>query len=256
MRDVRTLRTLALLDLESHPPPAAIDRVTDRHRSDAGPRAAAHAVHARAADARAAVDAARAPRRADGAGPHRRAGDGRLVPSRRVRDEAVRDRSRRRSQITRSTQPEIADDPRSSQPRDRQTLRALRPLRRCRPRCAAAASRCRRASAVDATAVPCASRRIAAASRAARCCSAAGPWRTSGEWWDASAQASRRSQRDGQAGPDAGHRDDARGCRHRRRVLRDLGSRRVGRALSDGAVYPMFRDRDDRRRGSSTRSLI
>jgi len=28
MRDVRTLRTLALLDLESHPPPAAIDRVT------------------------------------------------------------------------------------------------------------------------------------------------------------------------------------------------------------------------------------
>jgi protein ImuB len=28
MRDARTLRTLALLDLESHPPPAAIDRVT------------------------------------------------------------------------------------------------------------------------------------------------------------------------------------------------------------------------------------
>jgi protein ImuB len=28
MRDVRTLRTLALLDLESHPPPAATDRVT------------------------------------------------------------------------------------------------------------------------------------------------------------------------------------------------------------------------------------
>ena len=28
MRDVRALRTLALLDLESHPPAAAIDRVT------------------------------------------------------------------------------------------------------------------------------------------------------------------------------------------------------------------------------------
>ena len=28
MRDVRALRTLALLDLESHPAPAAIDRVT------------------------------------------------------------------------------------------------------------------------------------------------------------------------------------------------------------------------------------
>ena len=30
IRDVRTLRTLLLLDLESHPPPAAIDRVTIR----------------------------------------------------------------------------------------------------------------------------------------------------------------------------------------------------------------------------------
>ena len=39
---------------------AAIDRVTVVDRSDAGPRAAAHAVRARAADARAAVDAARA----------------------------------------------------------------------------------------------------------------------------------------------------------------------------------------------------
>ena len=28
LRDVRTLRTLILLDLESHPPPAAIERVT------------------------------------------------------------------------------------------------------------------------------------------------------------------------------------------------------------------------------------
>src|SRR5690349_23759155 len=28
MRDVRTLRTLALLDLESHPPAAGIDRLT------------------------------------------------------------------------------------------------------------------------------------------------------------------------------------------------------------------------------------
>ena len=89
MRDVRTLRTLALLDLESHPPGGRDRSRHDRHRSDAGPRAAAHAVHARASDAGAAVDAARAPRRADGAGPRRRAGDRRLVSSRRVRDEAV-----------------------------------------------------------------------------------------------------------------------------------------------------------------------
>ena len=76
MRDVRTLRTLALLDLESHPPDAA-DRSRDhRHRSDARPRAAARAVHARASDARAAVDAARAPRARDG---RRTASDRRTV---------------------------------------------------------------------------------------------------------------------------------------------------------------------------------
>ena len=42
-----------------------------RHRSDAGARAAAHVVHARAPDARAVVDAHRAADGADGAGPHR-----------------------------------------------------------------------------------------------------------------------------------------------------------------------------------------
>ena len=66
----------------------------DRDRPDAGPRAAAHAVHARAPDARAVVDAARAARRVDGAGPLRRAGGRRFVPARRVRDGAVCDRAR------------------------------------------------------------------------------------------------------------------------------------------------------------------
>ena len=72
MRDVRTLRTLVLLDLESHPPPTRRRSRHDRHRPDAGPRRAAHALHARAADAGTALDARRAPGRADGAGPLRR----------------------------------------------------------------------------------------------------------------------------------------------------------------------------------------
>jgi hypothetical protein len=37
IRDARTLRTLALLDLESHPPPAAIDRVIGRRRPHSRP---------------------------------------------------------------------------------------------------------------------------------------------------------------------------------------------------------------------------
>ena len=46
MRDARTLRTLLLLDLESHPPPAAIDRVTVSRRSDARPCRAVFAARA------------------------------------------------------------------------------------------------------------------------------------------------------------------------------------------------------------------
>ena len=71
MRDVRTLRTLALLDLESHPPAAAVDRVAIVIDPTPG-RVVQHTLFAQsAADARAALDAARAARRRDGAGPHR-----------------------------------------------------------------------------------------------------------------------------------------------------------------------------------------
>ena len=88
MRDVRTLRTLALLDLESHPPAAAIDRVTIVIDPTPG-RVLQHTLfRARAAGAR-QLDAAGAPRRADGPGSHRRAGGGRLASSRRVRDDGV-----------------------------------------------------------------------------------------------------------------------------------------------------------------------
>ena len=60
IRDVRTLRTLALLDLESHPPAGAIDRVTIVIDPTPG-RIVQHTLFTRAhADARAAVDAARA----------------------------------------------------------------------------------------------------------------------------------------------------------------------------------------------------
>ena len=120
IRDVRTLRTLLLLDLDAHPPPAAVDRVTIVIDPTPG-RVVQHTlVHARASDAGAALDAARAAGRADGAGPHRRAGHGRFVSSRGVRDGAVCDRSRRSNAETAETRREI----------DSKTLRTLRALRR------------------------------------------------------------------------------------------------------------------------------
>ena len=78
---------------------AAIDRVTIVIDPDTGACAAAHAVHARAPDARAALDAPRTARRADGTGPHRRAVDGRLVSSRSVRRDTIRGRSRGRRPV-------------------------------------------------------------------------------------------------------------------------------------------------------------
>ena len=62
-----------------------------RRRSDAGPRGPAHAVRPPAADARAALDAARAARRRDGAGPHRIARDRGLVSAGGFYDETFRE---------------------------------------------------------------------------------------------------------------------------------------------------------------------
>ena len=98
IRDARTLRTLLLLDLESHPPPAAVERVTILIDPTPG-RVVQHTLlTTRTSDARATFDAARAVGRLDGAGPHRRAGDRRFAPSWYVPDGALRDGSRRSPQ--------------------------------------------------------------------------------------------------------------------------------------------------------------
>ena len=158
----------------------------DRHRSDAGPGRAAHAFYACASDAGAALDAAGAPGRADGAGPHRRAGHGRFVPSRGVRDEAVRDRtqpSRRSTQRPQSTQRTYSKNSANSASSafDRVESPAPSPqslasaLRRCRqPVPARAVVEHGRPTRVTTD-------RRGFAGGAVRM--AAGPWRTSGNWW-------------------------------------------------------------------------
>ena len=215
MRDVRTLRTLALLDLESHPPPAPIDRVTVVDRSDARPRAAAHAVHARAPDARAALDAARAARRADGAGPHRRAGDGRFVPPGAFAMTPFATEHRSRSRLA-ASRAERVRQRRCGLSRLR--VRASRPssaLRRCRqPVPARVVAR--------ATAARCASRPIAAASPAARSCTPPVRGGRRATWWDR-ARRVRQAARPGAGTADVRNRDEW-----------DV-------ALSDGGVYRIFR---------------
>ena len=79
MRDPKVLRTLLLLDLESHPAPAGIDAVTRRHRPHARPHRAGVAADARAAGAGADLDARRAPAGAHGRRQVRIAGDGRFA---------------------------------------------------------------------------------------------------------------------------------------------------------------------------------
>ena len=82
MRDARVLRTLLLLDLESHPPPAARRHRHDRDRSGAGAHHPVLAARARAAVAGNAGDAHRAARRAGRREPLRIAGARRHVAAR------------------------------------------------------------------------------------------------------------------------------------------------------------------------------
>ena len=158
MRDVRTLRTLALLDLESHPPAAAIDRV--RIVIDPTPgRVLQHTLFARRpANAGTAVDAGGAAGRADGPGSLWRAGARRYLSPGRVRDDGVQDGSRR----VRGER-EIAARIRTPAPCGARA----EPAHRWSLRCVAAVTPCRRASWLQRVG-RCVSRPIAAALPAAR----------------------------------------------------------------------------------------
>ena len=236
IRDVRTLRTLALLDLEAHPPGAGIDRVTIVIDPTPG-RVLPHTLFTRAQPtpeqlstlvarlgalmgsdrfgAPAIIDSYRPGAFAMGAvqtdhdGPHRGArGD---------RNEnnifSAVDRDRDESQIP---------NPDS---------RVVSALRRCRQPVPA-----RVAMADGRPARVTTDRRGFAGGSVTRC---AGPWRTSGQWW-AERTLEVRSEKSevevrssdfnvrtsGAAGAGAWNRDEW-----------DV-------ALSDGAVYRVFRDRD------------
>ena len=188
MRDPRVLRTLALLDLESHPPGAGIDGGDGARRADARAGAAVLAARACAARARAAVDARGTVVGAHGPGSLRLRPHPRHPSSRGVRDGAVRGGADARlppRPTTRWSPPRRATAEAAASVAVAPALRRFRhplPIRvqldGARPARVAA----------DRTGIPTGHVEMAA-----------GPWRSSGDWWALGT---------GRDGPAAGrHRD-------------------------------------------------
>jgi protein ImuB len=208
LRDVRTLRTLALLDLESHPPAGAIDRVTITIDPTPG-RVLQHTLFTR---------------------PHPTpeqlstllARLGALMGQDRIGAPAQVDSYRPGAFEMKPFAIEHADDDQRRIRRDRRVfegsassavsaLNVVTGLRRCRQPVPA-----RVAVGSDGRPVRVTTDRRGFAGGGVTAC--VGPWRTSGEWWE--------TGRAGEAGTDrAWNRDEW-----------DV-------SLNDGAVYRIFRDR-------------
>ena len=219
LRDVRALRTLALLDVEAHPPSAAIDRVTLTIEPTPG-RILQHALFARPHPSPEQVstllarlyalvgqDRVGAPARVDAHRPGGYAVE-RFAVDRRDMDGAVA-----------VPAPAATDRPLSSA------------LRRCRQPIPARVT-------ADARHRPL---RVASDRRGfsgGSVLSCAGPWRTSGAWWELD---------DSVSSSDAGAADaDTAPSPARDRRRRDLGPWSRDEwdvSLADGAVYRIFRDR-------------
>jgi protein ImuB len=225
MRDVRTLRTLALLDLESHPTPAAIDRVTIVIDPTPG-RVLQHTLFTRAHPTPEQISTLLARLTA-------------LMGQDRIGAPAVIDTDRpgafamapfatehaSKSEV-RSQKSEVGRDRTSDFRLETSDLRQA--LRRCRHPVPARV-------AVDAGGRPArvtTDRRGFAGGSAIAC---AGPWRTSGNWWES------EPGRTGRAGEDFSHLPHLPNPPHLPRLPWDRDEWDV--SLNDGAVYRIFRDR-------------
>jgi protein ImuB len=229
IRDVRTLRTLALLDLESHPPDAAIDRVTIVIDPTPG-RVLQHTLFTRAhptpeqistllarLGALMGQDRFGAPATVDTYRP------GAFVTTAFATEH--RDSVERKAREARKDLASAVDHQPSAI--SHQPLTSA--LRRCRQpvpaRVAVAGGRPVRVTT---------DRRGFAGGAVVR---AAGPWRTSGEWW---ANGSGGAGRAGGAGGDSGSSVSASHQFHQARWIRDEWDV----SLSDGAIYRIFQDRE------------
>ena len=256
MRDVRTLRTLALLDLDAHPPPAAIDRVAIVIDPTPG-RVLQHALFSRAQPApdRLSTLLARLgalmgqdrigqPVPVDSYRPGAFAmlpfptepptslmAMARGAPPPRAEDLALERRLSRSGEGRLSGSQQI--------PAALQFLQSA--LRRCRPPVPA------RVTVVSGRPVRVTTDRRGFAGGAVVGC--AGPWRTSGEWW--SGGAGRSGELDGLGGEEPLRRPvlDTRAHNGASASGAGVGPRAFNRdewdvALNDGAAYRIFVDRE------------
>jgi len=236
VRDVRTLRTLALLDLESHPPAAAIDRVTIVIDPTPG-RVLQHTLFTRARPtpeqlstllarlgAVMGQDRFGAPATVDSYRP----GAFAMAPFATEHRETTVERRARRERRENVSQPSASsavsafDRPEPSalspEPSALSPQPLMSALRRCRHPVPA------HVTVADGRPVRVTTDRRGLTGGSVTAC--AGPWRTSGDWWVEGAGSPRQTNPTHQAHATAWDRDEW-----------DV-------SLSDGAVYRLFRDRD------------
>jgi protein ImuB len=245
LRDVRTLRTLALLDLESHPPAAAIDRVTITIDPTPG-RVLQHTLFTRPhptpeqlstllarLGALMGQDRIGAPAMVDSYRP----GAFAMKPFAIDQEQDVHRRGRRDRGVDfvqNSAEQFLLPSPESRVPSPEHACSALTvvtALRRCRQPVPA-----RVAVGPDGRPVRVTTDRRGFAGGGVTAC--VGPWRTSGEWWETGA---------GQAGRAGGAGED-RACLAEARIRNQASEGGWNRdewdvSLNDGGVYRIFRDR-------------
>ncbi len=212
MRDVRTLRTLILLDLESHPPPAAVERVTVLIDPTPG-RVLQHTLFTRAHPTPERLSTLIA--RLTALMGQDRIGRPAVVDSYRPGAFEMAPFKTEHPHVARTASEGSAASATSAVP-------IVSALRRCRrPVPARVAVAAGRPVAVTSD------RRGLAGGHVLAC---AGPWRTSGNWWE---QSSVSHQSPGTPGLSM---VDCRSSTYWNRDEWDV-------SLSDGAVYRIFRDR-------------
>jgi len=248
MRDVRTLRTLALLDLETHPPGAGIDRVTIVIDPTPG-RVVQHTLFTRAhptpeqlstlvarLGALIGQDRFGAPAVVDSYRP----GAFAMQPFATEHRER-QDREERGNRGMRRDRGDIFVPANSALP-------VVSALRRCRHPVPA------RVAVADGRPVRVTTDRRGFAGGAVTRC--AGPWRTSGDWWaerpggsGSSGSSGRSGESGGSESPTSARMDDPtcqtrQTCRTYQTHQASWNRDEWDVSLSDGAVYRVFRDRD------------
>ena len=237
MRDVRALRTLALLDLEARPAAAAIDRVTIVIDPTPG-RIVQHTLYTRAQPtpeqlstllarlgALMGQDRFGAPAAVDSDRP----GAFAMAPFTIEHDRKNRgDRKDRKDDLSQGMASAIDHVPSAI---SHQPLTSA--LRRCREPVPA------RVAIVDGRPVRVTTDRRGFAGGAGTHC--AGPWRTSGAWW---AEGTGRSDKAGRPGGEVSVSSTHQPHPSHQTHLSPWNRDEWDLALSDGAVYRVFRDRD------------